>query len=157
MVSIGKRVVHEYVQRNPASCELVFPLICPVREAEWLPGWKYRLIHSNSGLAELGCVFATPAPDGSEQTWIVTHHDPRHFQIHFCWIRPGMIATRLEIALKPEGSDDTRTYIRYTYTGLSEAGNRELDSYDENWFLAKMLGWEKAINHFLRTGEKTAA
>jgi hypothetical protein len=47
----AKRVVHEYVQTNPAPAEKLFPLLCPVREAEWLPGWEYRLIYSESGLA----------------------------------------------------------------------------------------------------------
>lgn len=156
MAFVGKRVVHEFVQRNPGSCEQVFRLLCPVREAEWLPGWECRLIHSQSGLAELGCVFTTPNPDGSEKTWVVTHHDPRYFQIHFCWVGAG-IATRIEIALKPESSDETRTYIRYTYTGLTEAGNRELEGYSEAWFRDKMQGWERSINHYLRTGERIAA
>jgi hypothetical protein len=40
----GKRVVHEYKQHNVAPPEKVFPLLCPVREGDWAPGWKYRLI-----------------------------------------------------------------------------------------------------------------
>jgi hypothetical protein len=157
MAFIGKRVVHEFVQKNPGPCERVFPLLCPVREGEWLPGWEYRLLYSHSGVAELGCVFATPNPDGSEKTWVVTHYDSRYFQIHFCWIQPGAVATRIEIALKPEQNDEIRTYIRYTYTGLSEAGNREIENFDEAWFTDRMRGWEKSINHYLRTGEKIAA
>jgi hypothetical protein len=41
----GNRVVHEFTQTNPAAPEKVFPLLCPVREGDWLPGWKYRLIY----------------------------------------------------------------------------------------------------------------
>jgi hypothetical protein len=156
MAFVAKRVVREVVQKNPGSCEEVFRLLCPVREAEWLPGWQYQLIHSQSGVAELGCVFTTPNPDGSEKTWVVTHHDPRYFQIHFCWVG-SEIATRIEIALKPGSHDETRTYIRYTYTGLSDAGNREIETYDEASFADKMRVWEKCINHYLRTGERIAA
>ena len=61
----GNRVVHEFTQTNPATPEKVFPLLCLVREDDWLPGWKYRLIYSDSGVAELGCVFTTPNPPGS--------------------------------------------------------------------------------------------
>ena len=32
----GNRVVHEFTQTNPAAPEKVFPLLCPVREADWL-------------------------------------------------------------------------------------------------------------------------
>ncbi len=57
----GNRIVHEFTQTNPAPPSAVFPLLCPVREGEWLPGWQYRLIWSDSGIAELGCVFTTLA------------------------------------------------------------------------------------------------
>ena len=33
----GKRVTREYIQTNCAPPERVFPLLCPVREAEWVP------------------------------------------------------------------------------------------------------------------------
>ena len=46
------RVTHEYTQTNLATPERVFPLLCPVREAEWVPDWQYRLIYSESGVAE---------------------------------------------------------------------------------------------------------
>src|ERR1039457_1890234 len=99
----ANRVVHEFTQTNPAPPERVFPLLCPVREADWLPGWQYRLIYSDSGVAELGCVFTTPNPpasttrDGaaSETTWIVSDHDPAAFCVAFVWIDPGQIITEI--------------------------------------------------------------
>ena len=148
----ARREVCEYVQSNSGAPEKVFPLLCPVREAEWLPGWKYRLIYSQSGLAEPGCVFATPNEDGSETTWIVTHYDPANFQIAFAWIRPEMLATRLEISLLRAGLDRTRMHIRYTYTALSPAGERELQQMDAAWFAERMQRWEKSINHYLEQG-----
>ena len=62
----AKRVSHEYTQTNDAPPEKVFPLLCPVREADWVPGWQYRLIYSESGVAEDGCVFSTPNDAGPE-------------------------------------------------------------------------------------------
>ena len=58
------RVTHEYSQTNDAPPEKVFPLLCPVREEEWVPGWQGRVIYSQSGVAESSCVFATPNEDG---------------------------------------------------------------------------------------------
>ena len=161
----GNRVVHEFTQTNPAAPDKVFPLLCPVREADWLPGWQYRLIYSDSGVAELGCVFATPNPPGSavpdrvaaETTWIVTDYDPAAFRIAYLWIDPGHIITELRIQLTPSVQNATRTNIRYRYTGLSLEGNRDLEHYDQNWFESKMKNWETTINHYLRTGKKMAA
>ena len=148
----AKRVSHEYTQTNNAPPEKVFPLLCPVREADWVPGWQYRLIYSESGLAEDGCVFSTPNEADPETVWMVTHYDPTAFTIAFAWIEPGMIATQIRIALGPAPGGKTRAHIRYLYTGLSPAGNAALERYTPEWFRSKMQSWETAINYFLRNG-----
>jgi len=165
---VSRRAAHEYVQTNPAAPEKVFPLLCPVREADWIPGWRYKLIYSDSGVAELGCVFTTQDPvvesskyssrtdgrDGNptETTWICTDYDPAAFRIAYVWIRPGLVATELWIRLTLDGSQ-TRSHIRFRYTGLSPEGNALVESYDQRWFEEKMRGWETAINHYLDTGQ----
>ena len=157
----SNRVAHEFTQTNPGSPERVFPLLCPVREADWIPGWQHRLIYSDSGIAELGCVFTTPNPPASgsavpETTWIVTEYDPAAFRIAFVWINPGMVITEIRIRLVSVGNGTTRSNIRYRYTSLSPDGNRELTAYDQKWFEAKMKNWERMINHYLQTGERVA-
>ncbi|HXJ86393.1 MAG TPA: hypothetical protein VMS18_06225 [Candidatus Binatia bacterium] len=163
------RVVHEYTQTNSASPERVFPLLCPVREADWIPGWKHKLIYSDSGVAELGCIFTTQdLPLESEKytsrsngretnstettTWICTEYEPSAFRIAYVWIRPGYVATELWIRLTAGDDGKTHSHIRFRYTGLSPEGNRLVESYDRKWFESKMRGWETAINHYLTTG-----
>ena len=148
----AKRISHEYTQTNDGPPDKVFPLLCPVREAEWVPGWQYRLIYSESGVAEDGCVFATPNEHGPETVWMVTHYDPAAFRIAYAWVQPEMIATKLRLSLSPIPDGKTATHIHYSYTGLSAAGNEVLKSYTPEWFRSKMQGWEKAINHYLATG-----
>ncbi len=148
----AQRVSHEYTQTNDGPPEKVFPLLCPVREADWVPGWQYRLIYSESGLAEDGCVFTTPNDADPETLWMVTYYHPAAFTIAFAWIEPGMIATQIRIALCPAPAGKTSALIRYIYTGLSPAGNAVLDRYTTGWFRNKMQSWERAINHFLRNG-----
>lgn len=149
----GTRVTHEYTQTNLATPEKVFPLLCPVREAEWVPGWQYRLIYSQSGVAELGCVFTTPNEYGSETVWVVTEYDPAAFRIAFAWVWPGLVVAQIHIGLRRKSPDTTEAKIRYTYTGLSAEGNREVARFDGGWFRHKMQSWEKAITHFLTTGK----
>lgn len=154
---VGKRVAREFTQTNSAAPERVFPLLCPVREAEWVPGWQYRLIFSRSGFAEPECVFTTPNPDGSETTWQVTHYDRDTFSIKYAWVHPGTMAAQIDIRLQPSPGGKTTSKIRYTYTGLSEAGNEEVDRYTEDWFRDKMLSWQSAINQYLETGHLATA
>jgi len=153
----SKRVAHEFTQTNVAPPEKVFPLLCPVREADWVPGWRYRLIYSQSGFAEAGCVFATPNDDGSETIWLVTEYDPLAFTIAFAWVNPRRVTAQISIRLKVKSSQETTAHIRYTYTGLSEQGNQEVQRYDAAWFQQKMQSWEAAINHYLRTGRQINA
>lgn len=148
----GRRITHEYTQINFAPPETVFPLLCPVREAEWVPGWRYRLIYSKSGVAELGCVFMTEE-NGRRITWVVTEYDPAAFRIGFVWVDAGRVTAEIRIELEAgEVPLQTAAHIRYTYTGLSVEGNGEVKRFDEDWFRQKMQGWEAAINHYLTTG-----
>jgi len=151
--SQGKRVTHRYTQTNAAAPADVFPLLCPVRERDWVPGWQCRLIYSKSGVAEAGCVFLTPNDDGSETTWVVTEYDREAFRIAFVWVNPGLVVAQIDIRLDSVSPTMTRADICYTYTGLSAAGNREVERYDSKWFESKMRSWETAINHYLRTGK----
>jgi len=167
----SRRVAHEYIQTNPASRERVFPLLCPVREEDWVPGWRYKLIYSDSGVAELGCIFTTQdavvesekysrsngTASSAETTWICTDYDPVTFRIAYVWVKPGRVATELWIQLTAVEDGQTRSRIRFRYTGLSREGNRDVESYDRSWFEAKMRGWETAINHYLKAGEMVAA
>src|SRR5208283_243154 len=149
----ARRVVHEFNQVNDAPPEKVFPLLCPVRESDWVPQWRYRMISSESRIAEQDCVFITPEEDGSESSWQCTEHQPDSLRIGYGWVRPGLIAAQIHIQL--EGRDDGKTnaHIRYAYTALSEAGNAELHRMDKAWFEHKMSAWQSAINHYLRTGK----
>jgi hypothetical protein len=152
-VSAARRVTHVFTQTNDAPPETVFPLLCPVREADWVPGWQYTMIYSKSGVAEAGCVFTTPNDDGTQTTWLVTEYDPGRLRIAFAWANPGQVAAQIEISLKKNSKGATTAVIRYTYTGLSTAGNQEVERYDKKWFEQKMQDWEAAINHYLRTGK----
>jgi len=155
----GYRVAHEYTQANPAPPEKVFPLLCPVRERDWLPGWNYQLVYSDSGVAELGCIFTTISPASqppAQVTWITVDYDPAAYRIAYIWINPGRVLAELRIQLSKAEDGSARNHIRYRYTGLSLEGNREVEGYDREWFEGRMLNWETAINHYLRTGTKVA-
>jgi hypothetical protein len=115
------------------------------------------MLYSQSGVAELCCIFATPNDDGSETIWFVTEYDPATFTIAFVWVNAGLVAAQIRIRLAAKSSQQTTAHICYAYTGLSEQGNREVERYDQAWFQHKMESWEAAINYYLRTGNKIDA
>ena len=72
-------------------------------------------------------------------------------------MKPGLILAELRIQLIPAKQGATYNHIRFRYTGLSPEGNREVATYDERWFEARMQNWETTINHYLQTGRKKSA
>ena len=75
-----KRFVISRKSRLEHPCEDVFRLACPIREDEWIPGWREQreIIYSKSGYAELGCVFTTmniPNLMGPA-TWVNNIYEP---------------------------------------------------------------------------------
>ena len=133
----------------------VFPLLCPVRERDWVPGWRIDWVISASGLAEPDCVFQTPGEGGEPPAlWIITEHDPEARRVAMVKTVPDHTVTRLTIRVLPAGDDGSRLEITYRYTALSAAGEAFVWRLDEPWWREFTKGWETAMNHYLATGEK---
>lgn len=147
------RATWTYTQRIHASAERVFPLLCPVREAEWLDGWTYELLRSESGLAEEGCVFRTATPGEPETIWIVTRHEPEAGRVEFARVTAGLVATRLTVRVQPAGENESSVRVTYEFTATSPDGERLVASrHSETAFRTSPEWWERSMNHFLATG-----
>lgn len=150
----AKRAVRTYRQTINARSEVVFPLLCPVREAEWLDGWNYTMIYSASGLVEEGAVFSTSNPGEEDTVWIVTRHDRADRCVEFARFTPHSRACLLKIAVLALGDDRSQVDISYNYTSTGPAGSRFIESWSEREFLDAVIFWETSMNHFLKTGER---
>jgi hypothetical protein len=154
------RVRHSHTQTLHAPPGEVFPLLCPVREQDWAPGWRPDWVISACGLAEPGCVFQTPgSPDGltPAATWVVSDYDPAGHRVGMIKVIPGHTVTRLQAALQADGADRTRATISYEFTALGPEGERFVADCTADWYRQFMAHWETAMNHYLATGEKLAA
>ena len=138
----------QHVMASPAE---VFPLLCPVREFDWIPEWECRLVYTESGLAEPGCIFQTYRPaDGGLDTWVVSHYqEPRH--IAFVRVNP-LRAIQYDIVLEPAGDESTRLTWQQVITSLSEAGDRHVASLRESDFAANIAKMEGLLNGYLGAG-----
>ncbi|MBI9083268.1 MAG: hypothetical protein JEZ11_06680 [Desulfobacterales bacterium] len=152
----AKRAVWKYTQTIEAGPSDVFPLLCPVREAEWLDGWRYKMIYSQSGVAEAGCVFTTPGQGEADTVWVISRHDQEKLRVEFARFTPENRVCTLGIQVEDAGPKRSFVHIAYVYTGISDAGNRFIDGFTEERFLSAVRFWEDAMNHFLKTGEKLA-
>jgi hypothetical protein len=147
----GTRLVREYRQTLRASNERVFPLLCPQREKDWLPGWDARLIHTESGLAEPRAVFGTRHESGAEIVWVVVEHKPAHRVRMVRW-HPDAMVVDLELDLSSPQPATTWLDIRYTYTATSPAGRALIESMTLPQWHAQMENWEHHLNAWLDAG-----
>ena len=148
----GKRLVRAYRQTIDAPPDVMFPLLCPVREAEWLDGFTYTMVHSASGLVEDGAVFTTSNPGEADTVWIVTRHDRTARVVEFTRFTPESRTCVLRIGVAPHGAARSHVDVSYAYTSISPRGDEFLDGWTEKTFLDAMVFWEKSMNHFLKTG-----
>ena len=147
-ISKPVRASHTYVQNLVASAKDVFPLLCPVRELEWVKGWPLTACYSNSGLAENDCVFITES-SGRSVVWMITQYDVDNTFIEMIRINPEETACRLQIQLKEILHDSCSASISYTHTALCPDGEKFVEKYTAEYFADFMKDWEDALNKFL--------
>lgn len=142
------RVSRSYLQTIQASPDEVFPLLCPVKEADWVTGWDPRIVYSNSGVAEAGCVFITPGED-EETIWLITKHDWERHIVEFVRMTPGLTVCEIAIHLSPGDPGITNCSVKYAHTALSTDGVKFVEEFDEAYYQNMMQEWENAVNKFL--------
>lgn len=145
------RVVHTVELRFAAPPDRVFPLLCPVREYDWIERWTGEIVYTDSGIAELGCVFRTRA-HGMEEIWTVSRYEPGK-TIEFVRVIAGMRVTKTDIALRPGDGDTTLATWTHTHTALSPAGADLIRAITTEIEEANVRNLETLANHYLRTGE----
>ena len=145
-----KRVRRTYVQRLISGPADVFPLLCPVRESDWIGSWDPLLVISESGFAESDCVFIT-ASEPQDAIWYVTRYDPANGLVEMLKITPGVTACRLSIHLR-QAAVGSEAIVTYSHTSLGPAGDKFVDEFTQEFYEGFMKGWELRLNHYLRTG-----
>ena len=149
------RVTQTYVQHLTAKPAAVFPLLCPVREADWIEGWDPISVLANSGVAEPDCVFVTAGSSG-QAVWYITQHEPGNGFLEMIKTTPEETACRITIQLRPSDSGSDAS-ITYSYTSLGPKGDAFVESFTEEYYRTFMQTWEGRLNHYLVHGNILAA
>lgn len=146
------RVRREYTQSLVAAPDTVFPMLCPVREVEWVEDWDPYAVYSVTGIAEQDCVFIT-RDDGVESTWVITRHDPEAHRVEMIKVTPGLTTTKLELGLEADGESGSKLHVAYTTTALTTDGRKAVAAFDEEHWNEFMQTWERELNHYLGMGD----
>lgn len=139
-----------------AAADRIFPLLCPVRESEWIPDWTYRLVFSRSGVAEKDCVFLTQGPGEPPTVWVNSLHDPQGLKVEYIRITSGIRVVRLRLELTSLSPDTSRMDFDFAFTSLGETGNREVNKLiEENGrdFRELSARLTSLLNDFLNLGK----
>ena len=150
-IRIPTRATRTFTQKLVGSPDRVFPLLCPVREADWLEGWDPLVVFTNSGVAEPECVFMTKAAP-HPALWFVTRHEPDHGFVEMLKVSPEITACRLSIQLAAT-SEGCEATIRYSHTSLGPQGDVFVANFTDEFYEGFMREWETRMNHYLRTGQ----
>ena len=149
----SKRIQHVYSHTLDANASQIFPLLCPVREYDWIDGWACDMVYSNSGVAENNCIFTTDFPEEGKEVWVITRYE-KNRAIEFVRVSQEMTATKLDISLLEAEDRGTTLVWTYTTTGLSHSGNERLEAKTKAAFQGKMAHLDAMLRHFLETGKK---
>ena len=145
-----KRSVSDYSRHIAAAPEAVFPLLCPVREVEWIEGWRAETLHAASGVAELDAVFTTaPLSDVGPEVWVCSRHEPPR---RVDYVRVGRhTVIRLQLTLEPAGQGTALTAL-FIVSALTAEGDAIVSAMGQSpcalWFTPCF----RMLDHFLRTG-----
>ncbi len=148
----SKRIVREHSETISAPASKVFPLLCPVRERDWLDGWESEMVYSESGVAEDNCIFKAHFSGRGEGLYVVSRYDPGSYAIEFTTFWSTGLVMKMDIHLEDDGNRGSIARFRHTFTGLTEEGNRFVDEYSGSKYREMMSFLGQSLDHYCSTG-----
>ena len=141
---LAEQADYSYVQTIQAPPAEMFPLLCPEREKDWIPGWDARMIHSHSGVAEPAAVFATAHANGETIWYTVAHEPPRH--VRFVRFQPDGVVVDIAITVSPLGEEQSSVAIRYRFTAINDNGVQVVRNFSPAAWQEMMQRWQALMN-----------
>jgi len=149
IVEKSVKATRTYTQKMTASADRVFPLLCPVRELDWVRGWPLEKVFTESGVAEKDCVFLTRTESEERAIWYITRHEPENYFLEMVKITPSETGCRFQIQLNQTGADTCDSTITYTYVAMTEKGREFVEGFTAEYYETFMKRWEGMLNDYL--------
>mgnify|MGYP000851688843 CR=1 FL=1 len=143
-----KRLSSEVHLRSAA--EKVFPLLCPMREYDWIDGWICELVASESGFAEENCIFKCDLPIWGKETWYILN-----FETGRGWtaIRTGEhISTRIDLSLNEENGS-TIFRAEFLLTATDPEGNVQIGNFPDEFAYQFCSRLGRMLDYYIENGK----
>lgn len=147
------RIKRSHTLHINAPRHKVFPLLCPVREHDWIEGWNGQVIYSESGVMEDGCIFEADVPGFGRVLWTVTQYDTENCTSQSVRVDPTISWSTIHFTLTDAEEGGTCWLWDETMTALTDAGDARLAGFSEELFAMQMTHLEAALNHYCTTGQ----
>jgi hypothetical protein len=131
----------------PLSADEAFPLFTPEGERQWIAEWNPHYFYPSNGETLVDMVFTTT--EGSETTyWTVADFDNQARCARYVRVTPGSRFVIVEVRCEEVGQGETKVVVRYTLTGLTEAGNTTIAAFVDG-YIAMIEEWRTSILAYL--------
>ena len=117
-----------------------FPLFSPLGEKSWVPNWNPDLLYPPDTEWDQGLIFTT---EGA--VWVVAALDLSAHTVSYYRVEPDRLVANVRVACRSEGSSPTEVEVRYTFVGLTAAGNEIIGAMTDAEYTQKLANWEKWI------------
>ena len=138
----------------------IFPLLCPVLEYDWLPGWTCTMYFSDCGFAEKDAIFHTRENLGKKVVWTCIAYEPDTF-IEYLMVSGTDAVVRLSIRLEGGGGGvdtggikrGTEVTWRMLFTLTSSISIKVLGkAFSEAAFNKMMTNRKRELQYYLDDG-----
>lgn len=148
------RAVKKTVLELNADTKTVFPLLCPVREDDWIDGWSdiCTIVYTDSGIAEEACVFETDAPLEGHSVWICSKYNAERTEIEYIKHIVGKAIVKLSMAVRGVPGGKSRIDAIYIATGWGEKGEAYVKHLADKGIMDMLNGLEDKINYYVANG-----
>lgn len=156
---VSKRISRTNSITLNAPTAKVFPLFNPVKEKEWAAGWEPRFLAESTQNQDVGerMVFKTQSPHGHDEIdyiWTISKYLPDQKFIEYTVFTSERLWWITIQCHDDIPNHTTNAEITYTFTGLTDKGNAINERALQVMYAHDLKDWEKAINHYLMTGER---
>jgi len=120
------------------------PLFTAPGERLWISVWDPFILHGDG--YEKGTAFVT-SNHGHTTYWLVTDYDTGTKHAQYVRVTPGANTGTVDVSITSNGNGGSTVNVAYQLTGLSPAGNANLEeSYSESNYAEMMEEWRTMIN-----------
>ena len=129
-----------------------FALLCPAREADWIPGWNAEVLHSdNGGKIANDCIFRTDKSNVfGEGIWIITAVVKNEY-VDLVRVHENLVM-HLKVNVKANDDGTVTGTWNIVASALNQKGNKEVAKLKKHVDIKSVL--PKIIEHYLKTGKQ---